>query len=222
MRRDPERRIRALDACGGSGNVALKLLNRGADVTLCDISPEMISLFESKCKERTFSHYSTNCNEIGSFLASTKLKFDLIVFSSALHHIEDYTSVLKMAAACLNQNGFIYTIFDPIKYDLLTYLILRIEMILNASVKYPNEACLVAKKQLSAKLHQSFDHSLAVEYEYYARSGIDDSSLVNSLKALGIDIVIHERYTDARYGFVRHLLSAFKRSTSFKLLLRLP
>ena len=25
--------IRALDACGGSGNVALKLLNRGVDVT---------------------------------------------------------------------------------------------------------------------------------------------------------------------------------------------
>ena len=41
--------IRALDACGGSGNVALKLLNRGVDVTLVDISQEFLGLFSAKC-----------------------------------------------------------------------------------------------------------------------------------------------------------------------------
>ena len=74
MRKDSRRRIQALDACGGSGNVALKLLDQGADVTLCDISPEMISLFENKCKERNLLHYTTNCSEIGSFLTNTYLK----------------------------------------------------------------------------------------------------------------------------------------------------
>ena len=103
MQRDSRRNIRALDACGGSGNVALKLLDRGVDVSLCDISQEMINLFESKCKERNLSHYKAKCAEIGSFLANTSSKFDLIVFSSALHHIEDYTSILKIAATRLNK-----------------------------------------------------------------------------------------------------------------------
>jgi ubiquinone/menaquinone biosynthesis C-methylase UbiE len=222
LRKDSRRRIQALDACGGSGNVALKLLDQGTDVTLCDISPEMISLFESKCKEKNSSQYKTVCSEIGSFLANTTAKFDLIVFSSALHHIEDYTFILKIASSCLNKNGIIYTIFDPIKYDFLTYIILRTEMILNAAIKYPSEACMVARKQAVAKLFRNIDQSTIVEYEYYAKSGIDDFSLVNSLKKLGMQIVIHERFTDARYALIRQLLSALKRSTSFKLVLRTP
>ena len=182
----------------------------------------MINLFESKCKERNLSHYKAKCAEIGSFLANTSSKFDLIVFSSALHHIEDYTSILKIAATRLNKNGFIYTIFDPIKCDFPTYLILRFEMILNAATKYPSEACMIARRQAITKIHRNFDPNIAVEYEYYAKSGIDDFSLINSLKEIGIQIVIHERYTDARYTFVRQLLSVLKRSTNFKLLLRLP
>ena len=58
-------------------------------------------------------------------------------------------------------------------------------MISNAALKYPSEACMVARRQASAKLHRTCDPSVAVEYEYYAKSGIDDLSLVNSLKGLG-------------------------------------
>jgi 2-polyprenyl-3-methyl-5-hydroxy-6-metoxy-1,4-benzoquinol methylase len=222
MQKDSRSNINALDACGGSGNVALKLLDRGADVTLCDISQEMISLFENKCKERNLSHYTTKCSEIGSFLANTHSKFDLIVFSSALHHIEDYTTILKIAMSRLSNNGYIYTIFDPIKYDFLTYLILRSEMIFDAALKYPSEACMIARRQVGVRFLRSRNLNKSVEYEYYAKSGIDDFSLIESLKKIGIKIVIHERYTDARYAIIRHLLSAFNRSTSFKLLLRTP
>src|SRR5688572_26357564 len=41
--------IRALDACGGSGNISLKLLNRGVDVTLVDISSDLLEIFRNKC-----------------------------------------------------------------------------------------------------------------------------------------------------------------------------
>lgn len=220
MRKHLRRKPHALDACGGSGNVALRLLARGADVTLCDISPEMISLFESKCKENKMKNYTTICQEIGSYLASTKLKFDLIVFSSALHHIEDYTSILKMAVSHLNKNGFVYTVFDPIKCPLLTRQILWIETILNAAIKYPSEACWTARKRLVASFTRE-GPSQFTRYEYYARSGIDDYSLVNSLKGMGIEVFLHDRYPDARYTITRILLSALKRPTAFKLLLRL-
>src|SRR6266496_4421998 len=46
--RQPET-IRALDACGGAGNVSLKLLNRRIEATLVDISPELLEIFRRKC-----------------------------------------------------------------------------------------------------------------------------------------------------------------------------
>jgi ubiquinone/menaquinone biosynthesis C-methylase UbiE len=44
----PRTEIRALDACGGSGNISLKLLKRGAKVTPVDISPEFAKDFFRK------------------------------------------------------------------------------------------------------------------------------------------------------------------------------
>src|SRR5688572_21047519 len=45
----PASELRVLDACGGTGNVAIKLLKRGLDVTLTDISREQLAIFEQKC-----------------------------------------------------------------------------------------------------------------------------------------------------------------------------
>ncbi len=221
IRRHQKGRVSALDACGGSGNVALRLLSRGVDVTLCDISPEMTRLFESKCKERKLSHYSIVCEEIGSFLASAMTKFDLIVFSAALHHIEDYTSVLAMAACRLNKRGLIYTALDPVRYDIFTRKILWIETIFDAAMKYPGEACSTARRRLFARLRQ-IDPSRLTEYEYHVKSGIDDYSLVDSLRRLGLEMLLHKRYTDARYTPTRLLLTALKCPTSFNLILRAP
>ena len=207
IRGDSGRQVRALDACGGSGNAALKLLIRGVDVTLCDISPELIRLFESKCKEKGTAHYTAVCQEIGSFLSSTKLKFDLIVFSSALHHIEDYTSVLKMAARHLNKNGFIYTVFDPIKWKFPTYQIIWFDWLFDAASKYPTELLLAAKRRLSKKARRLRTwHVLTTENqrfvdldldgltEYHARHGIDDFALADSLEKIGVGIFLHDRY----------------------------
>ena len=79
--------IRALDACGGSGNISLKLLRRGVNVTLADISSELQGIFEKKCAEHGYEP-TVVCSEIGRFIASGSEPFDLIVFSSALHHLE--------------------------------------------------------------------------------------------------------------------------------------
>lgn len=235
IQEDSGRQVRALDACGGSGNAALKLLIRGVDVTLCDISPELIRLFESKCKEKGIARYTAVCQEIGSFLSSTKLKFDLIVFSSALHHIEDYTSVLKMAASHLNNNGFIYTVFDPIKWKFPTYQIIWVDWLFFAALKYPSELFSAANRKLSRKVRRpknghvsttenlrSTDLDLDTLTEYHVRQGIDDFALVNALEETGLKIVRHDRYSDARHAPFRLLLSMLKQPTNFKLLLSAP
>src|SRR5436190_5082746 len=121
--------IRALDACGGSGNVALKLLKRGLDVTLVDISPELLELFRNKCAG---SHPAPGivCSEIAAYMLQTSRTFDLIVFSSALHHLEDIEAVLTLAFQCLESGGLLYSIFDPTSRSRLkaaTRLLQRLE-----------------------------------------------------------------------------------------------
>ena len=51
--------IRALDACGGSGNISLMLLRRGIQPTLADISPELLEIFRKKCESNAFNPSST-------------------------------------------------------------------------------------------------------------------------------------------------------------------
>src|SRR6266487_3065373 len=68
--------IRALDACGGSGNISTKLLKKGVDVTMCDISPDLLDIFRNKCQEKGFSA-EIICTEIGEFLSQEGDNFDL-------------------------------------------------------------------------------------------------------------------------------------------------
>lgn len=52
----PAERLHALDACGGSGHIALKLLARALQVTKVDISSDLLVIFEkglSNCRPVT-------------------------------------------------------------------------------------------------------------------------------------------------------------------------
>jgi len=209
--------IHVLDACGGSGNAALKLLNRGAYVTLCDISPELIQIFERKCKEKALARYETVCSEIGTYLSQLNKKFDIIVFSSALHHILDYTSVLKIAVLKLNEGGVIYTVFDPVRWKFPTYQIIYFDWLLHAILNYPFELLSTIRRRLFSTSNEPDYGTLC---EYHVKTGIDDYELVQAMKETGITVVSHIRYSDARHLFFRLLLRRIKGTTSFKLILR--
>jgi ubiquinone/menaquinone biosynthesis C-methylase UbiE len=223
--------IYALDACGGSGNVALKLLERGIKVVLCDISPELINIFKSKCRERGLSAESV-CGEIGSFLSSTDRRFDLIVFSSALHHIEDYISVLQLSASRLNQGGMIYTVFDGTKRGFLSYPIITTDYLVFEILNRPDNILTGLSRKLrrmrSGHLSDAASkeklgltrENIGVLAEYYASSGIDDFALVKRMSRRGLEVIWHKRHSDARYAFFRFVLRLLRCPTSFKLLLR--
>lgn len=74
-----------LDACGGSGNVSLVLLERGIEPVLVDVSPHLLAIYERKAVERGHRpafHEST----IESFLETDSRTWDIIFFVAALHH----------------------------------------------------------------------------------------------------------------------------------------
>src|SRR5262245_35588930 len=125
----PAGEIRALDACGGSGNVSLKLLRRGGHVTVADISQQLLEVLKRKCEANGYAP-EIHCGEIGKFLQETDRVFDLITFSSALHHLQDIESVLRLACRRLAPGGLLFTCHDPTsraRHKGLTRLALQME-----------------------------------------------------------------------------------------------
>lgn len=92
----PIQEIHVLDACGGTGNVALKLLRRGLRVSISDISAEQLEIFRKKCERENFSPQIIR-GEIGELLRQDQVHYTLIIFSSALHHLENISEFLFLS-----------------------------------------------------------------------------------------------------------------------------
>lgn len=230
----PAAKIRALDACGGSGNVAVKLLSRGVDVTLVDISPELLDIFRKKCANLGIDCRPV-CSEIGLFFLQSNERFNLIVFSSALHHLEDIRGVLALALPHLVPGGLLFTTFDSTAKELqlmVTRFLLRFEYYIfklffqtqDVPKAVWRRICRIASgsssnDKLGARLDASTAGMLA---EYHVERGIDDLALVEKLKQAGYQVVRHERYPGARFSWIRKTIRLFGDVTAFKLLLRKP
>jgi 2-polyprenyl-3-methyl-5-hydroxy-6-metoxy-1,4-benzoquinol methylase len=226
--------IRALDACGGSGSVSLKLLRRGVKVTLADISSDLIKIFQDKCRDLGYQP-EVACTEIADFLSDSRRTFDLIVFSAALHHLENIEGVLALAFERLAPGGLLLTFFDPTDRSQLrtiTRVIQRADYyvfkISHQGADLPKAigrrlrrifAGVSADKKTNVPLDASTVGMLA---EYHIEKGIDDKSLVARLCQVGYEVVQHDRYAGGRTDWMRKTAAAFGDATNFKLVLRKP
>jgi 2-polyprenyl-3-methyl-5-hydroxy-6-metoxy-1,4-benzoquinol methylase len=230
----PPEKIRALDACGGSGNIAIKLLRRGIQPILADISPELIELFHKKCESNSFKPHTT-CKEIGEFLAEESGQFDLIIFSSALHHLENIKQILTLAFDRLAPRGVLFTVFDPTSRGQLrplTRTLQRIEYyifkIFHQSSDLPKAFGRRLRRMLAgASVRNKGDIALSSSTigmlaEYHVEQGIDDLELVSYLQRVGFEIVQHNRYVDTRSAWIGRLICWLGDATAFKLILRKP
>jgi 2-polyprenyl-3-methyl-5-hydroxy-6-metoxy-1,4-benzoquinol methylase len=228
----PAGELRVLDACGGTGNVAIKLLQRGLNVTLADISREQLDIFEQKAAAHG-ARARVVCGEIASFIHDHRGEFDLIVFSSALHHLENYFAVLKLCLEALRPGGLVFTIHDPTAATNrggLARLIVRLDYLafkcLDNAADLPAALARRSKRTISGAQKQSChemeitDATVGVLAEYYAMRGIDDLKLVDDLRGIGFEIVWHKRRAGGRYGITRKLVTWLGEKTEFELLLR--
>ena len=230
----PFAEIRALDACGGSGSVSLKLLRRGLQVTLADISPDLIKIFSGKAQELGFKPQIV-CSEIGDFLSDPEQSFDLIVFSAAVDHLENIEGVLTLAFQRLMPGGILLTLFDPTdrsRLRTMTRVVQRADYfafkIVHQWADLPKAigrrlrrifAGASADKKASVTLDASTVGMLA---EYHIEKGINDVELVALLRRTGCEVVEHHRYAGGRKDWVRHAIQALGDATTFKLVLRKP
>src|SRR5467141_1685192 len=93
-----------LECGGGTGNLTLKMCARGWDVTVVDISAHMLDLLKQKALTKGYSPALVR-SPIERFLETTGESFDLVAFSSVLHHLYSYPRVVEQAASRVRPGG---------------------------------------------------------------------------------------------------------------------
>jgi len=212
----PSSAPRTLDACGGTGNVSELLARRGIETTLADVSPEMLARWRDKAA-RLGVTAGTVTGEIDTFLATDEREWDLIVFSSALHHLDDPVGVAALAADRLAPGGVLVTAFDPIRSDdATTQRLRRFDYLLSLAAD-PR----ALRAALSRRVERRADGvNVGDIAEKHALEGVDDAAIVARLEAGGAEIVEHRRYACQRYRLTERIIRALRRSTTFHLIAR--
>jgi S-adenosylmethionine-dependent methyltransferase len=215
--RDP---VRVLDAGGGTGTASSILLDRGLEPVLVDVSPEMLAEWTRKSALRGRAARTIN-EPLERFFQTAQEPWDLIVFSSVLHHLEDAALVLGAAAGRLARGGVILTAHDPTRADRLTRSLRRVDWTAYAFVHDRRMLAASAMARLrSARSVQSVH--VGRKAERHAVDGLDETRLAATLAAAGLEVLEVDRQAAARHALVRAALRLFRRSSNFSILAQRP
>ena len=221
----------ALDACGGAGNAALRMQALGCNVKLVDISPEMIELYKEAC-ERAGYEAAAATGEIGDYLTKDDQRFDLIVFSSALHHLENPIGVLRLAQSRLTPNGIIATIFDSVRQPrILRALRLPFHWIKRAKdsprLIFTRTVPVLKRLVTGGDAYKEREKLVITEEkvdhiaEFHGGRGFDDRAFVREIEqTTRLRAVAHDRFVGTCSAAERLLIRVFRRPNQFKLLLQ--
>ena len=209
-----------LDAGGGTGNAASLLLGMGLEPMVLDISPHMLGRWERKAQELGHAP-RTELGTIEGFLSADDRHWNLIIFSSVLHHLEDPIDALLAAGARLEPGGIIVTMFDPTRSGRPGQMLRKIDWRLWAVLHYPRKIPGLIASRIK-RLRQEHDPELEVgrRAERYALRGLDDREIVDRVRAAGLEVVAHERTYSARYALIRLAFRLARFPSSFSLTLR--
>jgi ubiquinone/menaquinone biosynthesis C-methylase UbiE len=220
----PCERVGCLDCGGGSGNLTLKMLKRGWSVTVVDVSPDMLEISRAKVAANGYEAEFVN-DSVEHYLSSSRYTFEVVTFSSVLHHLYSPLSVVREAAVKIRPGGFFYSNFDPVPPSsrLVATCFGTLDTVL-AKVLYDREDLLPGIKRRLQKLTLKRDaaHGRAVASpgdlaEYHAHNGIEDLAIANILEKQGfqVDCV---RYPVGRTKLIRWVNKQLRASHSFRVL----
>jgi SAM-dependent methyltransferase len=185
------------DCSDGTGNLALKLLKRNCNVTVVDVSPDMLAVLESKTGAAGYQAEIVR-DSLEHFFSTCKMQFDFIGLYSVLHHLHSPSDILLQA---IRQVAKIAR--DP--NDLLPGALRRFRK--NFSRANPEHRRPVCSPGDLA--------------EYHAYTGVDDFKLMRVLRWEEFQ-VHHARYPTGRTGVPRWLNRRAKLFFNFKIVARRP
>jgi SAM-dependent methyltransferase len=204
-----------LDACGGSGNASLALRARGVETTLVDVSPDMIAIYRRQAGEDADVVEA----EIEPFLADDGREWDMIVFSSALHHLEEPELTARAAARRLAPGGLLVTVYDPRRTSQIGYVLRRFDYMANEVIKRPSGALKKAREKLT-KRDAAAGPAIGFLAERWANMGLDDEAICAALVDEGCEILRHDLYFGGRLWPTRLIARAARLPWNFSLVAR--
>lgn len=211
-----------LDAGGGTGNASLLLREMGIDATLVDTSPEMIARYEKKAVKQGYKP-RTELVDLESFFGKDERRWDLVVFSSVLHHLEDPAAVLAAAAARLHPGGVIVTVFDPLAVDRLGMFLRKLDYACWIAIHSPGTlARALARRLPSRGAADETQLNIGELAERHAMSGLDDDQIRLRVESAGLTVSEHQRIHDARHDWIVSASRGFRRPTHFSFIFQRP
>jgi len=182
-----DRSLQAVDLCGGAGKAAFVMKSCSPDcrVTLVDLSEKMLGVARERIERDKIEGVDVVLADAFSFLES-EAEYDLIVFSSAIHHFKEPLNLLQNAAARLSENGVIITIADPTTITKSRRY--KFFLFLAASSQHKKE---IIKQKFSGSKDSNSDFDMA---EYQTYTGIDDRKLASEVRNIGLSPLVHLRY----------------------------
>jgi len=214
-----------LECGGGTGNLTLKMCARGWDVTVVDISEHMLDLLKEKALTKGYSPVLVR-SPIERYLEATDGSFDLVAFSSVLHHLYSYASVVEQAASHVRLGGLFYSNWDPL-IPRNRFWTRACESIDIAAAKFMLDLrdVLPGIWRRTRKLLRRHDSQFSRPVvwagdlaEYHAKTGVDDSQILRLLQVRGFSIVEHRRFATGRTLFFRFVNERLRLLESFKII----
>lgn len=196
---------RCLECGGGTGNLTLKMCERGWPVTVVDVSENMLGLLQAKARARGFSPTLIR-GPIERFLESSRETYEVVAFSSVLHHLYSYPSVVERATLHVCPGGLFYSNLDPVvsRVSLLARYFDSVDIAL-AKLSFDPADVLPGigrrLRKLFARPDVLFNRPVVSPgdiAEYHAKSGVDDLQIITQLRKAGFVILDHVRYPSGR------------------------
>lgn len=103
-------KLTILDAGGGQGQIAYKLAALGHDVTMCDISQQMLDIAKHNAELAGLSLHYYHCS-IQQLAQCVDHPFDIVICHAVLEWVNDPQHVLAALKAHLKPNGYLSLMF---------------------------------------------------------------------------------------------------------------
>jgi len=216
-----------LECGGGTGNLTLKMCARGWTVTVVDVSDKMLDLLQEKARAQGHSLTLIH-GPIERFLEAASEPYDLVAFSSVLHHLYSYVSIVERAIRQLGPGGIFYSNYDPLaqKSPFLASAFDSLDTTI-AKVLFDPADVLPGIRRRLRKLFTRSDPEFGRTVvssgdlaEFHVRTGVDDKQILRVLQANGFSIVKHQRFATGRTAATRFLNERLKLLESFKIIAR--
>jgi len=201
--------LTCLDVGCGTGNLTLKFLERGFTVTGVDISRDMLNILKSYIIDLKFNAKKVTLitSDADNFIENSvrdNKKYDVVSFSSILHHLPDYLNTIKNACNLVHLGGCIYITHEPpltagversILCRILAFadgmaygLILRMK-----NVKHPDISCY-----------------RYADYHVWQEKGVDQQKILHILRENGFRIIHFKKYIIRQNGIFALVCNALK------------